>query len=138
MADSQTIRRQVGKGQLPRHTGAVCDVLADYELTIDNVLLNNIDSNDSPMLRKDCLNARSNLLIIYTRLERDSTITGFPSLPRTRRKKRYSLSSSTDMETTAPQNKKQLQFLFSGHWISLLTQLKKNSRFILTSAKLSC
>ncbi|KAK6736071.1 hypothetical protein RB195_019007 [Necator americanus] len=71
MNDSPTIRRQIEKlsRQLPRHIGAVYDVLADYELTIDNVQLNHVDSNDLPMLRKDCVNARSNLLISYTRLE---------------------------------------------------------------------
>ncbi|VDO60834.1 unnamed protein product, partial [Heligmosomoides polygyrus] len=71
MADSQSIRRQIGKlsKQITRQITTVHDTLADYEIKLDNVQLGNIPSDDLPLLRKDCTTARSNLLASYIKLE---------------------------------------------------------------------
>ncbi|KAK5977979.1 hypothetical protein GCK32_009169 [Trichostrongylus colubriformis] len=127
MPDSQTIRRQIGKlsKQLSRNLAAANDTLADYEIAIDNVQLQNVHSDDLPMLRKDCTNARSNLLASYTRLEQLHE-KWYHSSPPTAKKKKYSLNSSLTTATTVLLYRMQYQLL--NEWILFFRQLTKNSR----------
>ncbi|KAK6030023.1 peptidase family A16 [Ostertagia ostertagi] len=72
MDDSAAIRRQIGKvtRQVARCTAAVYDLFTDYDLTLDNLQLDAVASDDLPNFTKDVNLVRSNLLRYYDRLER--------------------------------------------------------------------